>query len=260
MPKETKETESKETESKDLVPFVSLYPSLDSDSIDSFKEAMVANFDEVDMTLRQLFYTVKVPSGGSTAWTMKNPDTDEEDMVKEITGIILDIGNEKALFEAPYGTAGANPVPLCVSTDGTTGVGKPGGECATCEFNQYGPGNSAKECNDSKPIYVLVRGRVFPIVIKATPGSFKSLKDYRIGLIQKGIKLFAVETVFGLKKSQNKSKIDYSEITFKAGARITDKATIEQITKYRSGIAEFMKSNTPVNVASQEENDMAEAS
>lgn len=202
-------------------------------------EAMKENFDGQDITARELFYQVKVPSGGGTEFTTIDA-SGEEVGVKEIAGIILHIGNTRAYHEGDFGTPGSDKVPTCSSEDGETGVGQPGGACVTCAMNEFGSAKNkrAKACSEYKPVYMLVPGVARPIAIRVSSGSFGPLKDYNVDISMSGIVRYSIETVFSLKKV--KGEPDYSQVVIRKGSKISDPVVLELVNAYRKSILPFL--------------------
>jgi len=207
-------------------------------------EAMRENFEGQEITPRELFFQVKMPAGGGTSFTTIDEEGNEVE-VKEITGIILHIGNTRAYHVGKYGTPGADKVPVCSSEDAITGVGSPGGECAKCPMNEFksAENGKAKACSEYKPLYVLVPKIERPIAIRISSASFKKFKEYNTNLSMSGIKRYQVETVFSLIKVKGDS--DYAEIVLKKGNKITDPVALELISVYRKNIIPFLEPQKP---------------
>ena len=87
------------------------------------------------------FDRVKLPAGGGTAFELPSAESDETEMVKDITGVIVYNHPAYAYYHDKY-TGGNNP-PDCGSFDGVTGIGNPGGNCADCPYNKFGSGSNA---------------------------------------------------------------------------------------------------------------------
>jgi len=229
-------TANKETESKAITTFnANDYEALNPASIENFKEAMEINLEGEDISIRSIFTSISMPSGGSTMFSYET--VEGEVSTKEIVGIVVHIQPERALF---LGEFGESKYPECVSSDGKVGYGNPGGDCLTCVENQFGPNNSPKPCKESKSTYILIKGEHLPVVLRITPGSFKALKNYRIGLLQKGLNLHSVETIFSLEKVKNAQGIAFAKLVIRPGNRILDKNTIDNIKKMKEGMLPFI--------------------
>lgn len=172
-------------------------------------EALTSELGGMDIS----FDRVSIPAAGGQAFEVPGEMPGETDMVKDFSGVIL--------FHHPMFTyyrerfTGGNNAPDCGSYDGITGVGNPGGVCATCPLNQFGSGeNGGKACKNKRRIYVLREGELIPILLVLPTGSMKEFAVYIKRLLAKGKKSNSVVTKFSLKKVTNASGIAYSQAQF----------------------------------------------
>ena len=172
-------------------------------------EALTSELGGMDIS----FDRVSIPAAGGQAFEVPGELPGETDMVKDFSGVIL--------FHHPMFTyyrerfSGGNNAPDCGSYDGITGVGNPGGVCATCPLNQFGSGeNGGKACKNKRRIYVLREGELIPILLVLPTGSMKEFSVYVKRLLAKGKKSNSVVTKFSLKKVTNASGIAYSQAQF----------------------------------------------
>lgn len=172
-------------------------------------EALTSELGGMDIS----FDRVSIPAAGGQAFEVPGEMPGETDMVKDFSGVIL--------FHHPMFTyyrerfSGGNNAPDCGSYDGITGVGNPGGVCATCPLNQFGSGeNGGKACKNKRRIYVLREGELIPILLVLPTGSMKEFAVYIKRLLAKGKKSNSVVTKFSLKKVTNASGIAYSQAQF----------------------------------------------
>ena len=172
-------------------------------------EALTSELGGMDIS----FDRVSIPAAGGQAFEVPGEMPGETYMVKEFSGVIL--------FHHPMFTyyrerfSGGNNAPDCGSYDGITGVGDPGGVCATCPLNQFGSGeNGGKACKNKRRIYVLREGELIPILLVLPTGSMKEFAVYIKRLLAKGKKSNSVVTKFSLKKVTNASGIAYSQAQF----------------------------------------------
>jgi len=226
---------------------MSNYAALVPQAAEEFREAMEANIDGDETSPRQILTTIKPPGGGGTMWAVPSFDSNDFE-TKTLTGIILEIGSEKVLFEGKYGEG--QSIVSCSSNNGVFGNGSPGGECAVCPNNEYGTAltGKGKACSDYKPIYVLLKDledQAMPCIIRVSPGSFEALKNYRIKLTRAKLKMYTIETVFSLKKEKSASGSDFASIVFAPGERVLDKSTQESIKGYRDELMPFIKPVSP---------------
>ena len=76
---------------------------------------------------------IRLPGAGGTTWTIETAGGEVE--TKELVGAIIGDQITRVYWEDPFG--GGKSAPSCFSTDGVTGIGTPGGECAGCPFNAF---------------------------------------------------------------------------------------------------------------------------
>ncbi len=176
-------------------------------------------FDFADTLSQELdgleggFERIKIPSAGSTVFEVPGDDPSEPDSVKEFSAVILYHHPLYAYYKSKY--SGGNQPPDCGSFDGVIGNGDPGGQCASCPYNQFGTGeNGSKACKNRRRIYVLREGEIFPMILSLPTGSLKEFSRYIKRLLSKGKKSNAVVTRFSLKKVTNNSGITYSQAHF----------------------------------------------
>lgn len=183
-------------------------------------EALTSELGGMDIA----FDRVSIPAAGGQAFEVPGEMPGETDMVKDFSGVIL--------FHHPMFTyyrerfSGGNNAPDCGSYDGITGVGNPGGVCATCPLNQFGSGeNGGKACKNKRRIYVLREGELIPILLVLPTGSMKEFAVYIKRLLAKGKKSNSVVTKFSLKKVTNASGIAYSQAQFAVERVLTAEET-----------------------------------
>lgn len=156
------------------------------------------------------FERIKIPAGGSTVFELPGTEGDETEAVKEFSAVILYHHPIHTYYRDKY-TGGNNP-PECGSYDGITGEGAPGGNCATCPYNQFGSGESGgKACKNRRRVYVLREGEIFPLLLELPTGSLKEFSRYIKRLLSQGKKSNAVVTRFALKKATNAGGLVYSQ-------------------------------------------------
>lgn len=181
------------------------------------------------------FDRIKIPAGGTTAFEVPGEEEEDTQMVKEITGVILYNHPAYAYYLNKY-TGGNNP-PDCSSFDGITGFGNPGGDCASCPYNQFGSGEGqGKACKNRRMLYILQEGELFPVMLSLPTGSLKEFTKYVKRLLSKGSKLSQVVTKISLKKATNNSGIAFSQAVF-SKVRMLDQTEQTAI----AGVTEQMK-------------------
>lgn len=188
----------------------------DIEGLDALHEAMAEECAGMDFQ----FDRIKIPAGGSTAFEIPGEDDDDTQMVKEVTGVILYHHPAYARYVDKY-TGGSNP-PDCGSFDGVTGIGVPGGSCATCPYNQFGSGEGqSKACKNRRMLYILQEGELFPLVLSLPTGSLKEFTKYVKRQLSKGRKLNQVVTKISLKKATSNSGIAFSQAVFSMNRVLT---------------------------------------
>ena len=181
------------------------------------------------------FDRVKLPAGGGTAFELPSAESDESEMVKDITGVIVYNHPAYAYYHDKY-TGGNNP-PDCGSFDGVTGIGNPGGNCADCPYNKFGSGDGqSKLCKNKRMLYILREGELFPITLSLPTGSLKSFTNYVKSQLSRGRKLNQAVTKIALKKATNASGIVFTQAVF-AFVRML---TVEERTAV-AGVTETVK-------------------
>lgn len=168
--------------------------------------------------IRIQFERVKIPAGGVLSFEV----TDEDGNLKpvpEIIGIIVDRYPVNAFWPDKF--SGQKNPPACVALDGRLGVGQPGGDCARCQYNQWGSDEEGrgKACKNLHRVYVLPPNEVLPLLIALPPTSLANFNSYMLRLTSKAKKPYwAVLTKIKLEKATNANGITYSRATFtKAG-------------------------------------------
>lgn len=185
---------------------------------------------------------IKVPAGGATSWTVPTIEGDKNE--KSLEGIIIHVARRRAYWDSP--NPSGDP-PTCASTDCITGVGDPGGDCASCPFNQFGSAvkqggvaGRGKACKESTLLFLLRSGQNLPVVVVTPPGSLKSIKQYRLKL---PVPYFGCLTRLSLKKSKNKDGIDYAEIVPEYVGPL-DPTQVDFVRRYAQALTGVFKTAT----------------
>ena len=187
------------------------------------------------------FDRVKLPAGGGTTFEIPSAESEEGEMVKAITGVIVYHHPAYAYYRNKY--AGGNNPPDCGSFDGRTGVGNPGGSCADCPYNKFGSAEGqGKLCKNKRTLYLLREGEMFPLMLSLPAGSLKPFTQYVKSQLSKGRKLSSVVTKITLKKVVNASGIVYSQAVFNferlltAEERAALTSTVEMVKAYAANL------------------------
>lgn len=184
------------------------------------------------------FDRVKIPSGGGLAFEVPGDNPDDPDMVKEITGVIVDHHAVNAYWAVKY--AGENNPPDCSSMDGKEGVTADGTRkaCNSCPMNDWGSDEDGrgKACKNMRRIYILPEGEMFPLLLTLPPTSLKNFSNYLAKrIIAKGRRSHTVLTRVSLKKAVSGGGITYSQAVF-ALAGVLNNEDALNITEYAQGI------------------------
>ena len=136
---------------------------------------------------------------------------------KTLEGIIL--YNHSAYTLWPEGSEyDEDTKPLCSSVDGKTGIGVPGGACATCPMNAYGSakdGGRGKACKNMRHLYLLRSGEYMPLLVSLPPTSIRPFKEFlNRAFVYRQRATYGSLVQIGLKKDSNGSN-DYSVATFR---------------------------------------------
>lgn len=168
--------------------------------------------------------TITIPGGGAPGkfarTSLENPDGD---MVSEIVGVILAMQAGRQMWRQSYDESGGGTDPDCVSFDMDHGVGDPGGDCSTCELNQFGSDGPGKKCKETKNLFILERGKVLPTVLRVSPGSLGAVRQYRLALTGRMMRPDQVETRISLRSATRKNaKMTYWKLHFASNGTLNE--------------------------------------
>lgn len=149
---------------------------------------------------------VNVPVGGGLSWQMPNGES-----VKALEGVIVVRTIPRAYYATSIEDSGGGSPPDCASEDGVTGVGSPGGECATCPFAVYGSGKGdAQACHQRTRLFLMDGTTLLPLMIDLGPSAFRTVRRYVFAVMNAGTPLWHVRTSIGLVEAKSGSGIKYS--------------------------------------------------
>lgn len=199
------------------------------------RDAVAANLGDSGMSATD-FERIKIPAGGGTAWTLQT--LDGEEMVKELTGIIVAWRDTRAYWSVPLEQSDGNMPPDCYSLDARTGTGKPGGDCHKCPFAQFGsdPKGEGQACKLVRQLFFVREENLLPEIVSLPASSVKPARQYFMWLASKAVPCYSLITKIGLEKTKNAQGIVYSRATFTSGGRLSP----EHLTNYHP-IAPFIK-------------------
>ena len=164
--------------------------------------------------LRPSFEKIKIPAGGGLAYEVPGDDPASPDSAKEFSAVILYHHPINSYYKEKF--PGGNNPPDCSSLDGKLGVVSETGECRdckTCSYAKFGSGeNGGMACKQKRRMYLLREGEMLPIIMTLPTGSLAEFTKYVTRLVTKGMKANHVVTKFTLKRAQNSTGINYSQV------------------------------------------------
>jgi hypothetical protein len=131
--------------------------------------------------------------------------------------------------------------PTCTSPDGKVGYGEPGGQCAACQFAQFGTGkNASQACSQRVALLIMMPDSGLPYMLGVPPSSIQNLRrHYLIPLSGKGRKYWQVATTIALEKDKNGQGIEYSKCVFKSAGPL-DETTAALMTSHREAVLQVL--------------------
>ena len=171
-------------------------------------------FSEEMDGLTPSFDSIKIPAGGGISYEVPGDDPSSPDSVKEFKAVILYHHPIHSYYKEKF--TGGNVPPDCSSMDGKIGVMGATGECrscGSCPLAKFGSGeNGGRACKQKRRVFLLREGELLPVILTIPTGSIKEFTKYVTRLLQKGKKTSNVVTKFTLKKAQNSTGINYSQV------------------------------------------------
>ena len=186
---------------------------------------------------------IKVPTGGGQFWqfvTAMGPQS-----TPSLEGVIAHVHRSKSRWEVSYDDATETTPPDCSSFDCITGIGSPGGDCATCPFNQYESDakGSGKACKDLADVFIITRTGIMPTVVQVPRTSLKSLKKYGIAIMDAGLSIHDVLTKLTL-HTEKKAGKDTAIIDFTSSGPIPDEMKAF-VRAYKNDIVALLEKSRP---------------
>lgn len=164
--------------------------------------------------LRPSFERIKIPAGGGLAYEVPGDDPNSPDSAKDFSAVILYHHPINSYYKEKF-TGGNNP-PDCSSLDGKLGIVAETGECKeckTCPYAKFGSGeNGGMACKQKRRMYLLREGEMLPMIMTLPTGSLAEFTKYVTRLVTRGMKANHVVTKFTLKRAQNSTGINYSQV------------------------------------------------
>lgn len=153
-----------------------------------------------------------IPTGGILHFTLQTPSGDEPHRV--IGGIIIHAQYRRAHWRERFDQRSTSQGPDCASSDGITGVGDPGGVCASCPYSSF-TNDEAPACRAFIDLFFLLPGELFPTVLPVARGSIKAVRKYLFALTKRGLCYYHVVTELSLERATNRHGIVFSRLVLK---------------------------------------------
>ncbi len=200
---------------------VSRYDGMSQEDLEELQDQM----EDLDQDTGIACRSIKIPSGGGTAYEVQGED-DDTDPMKTITGVVVFTHRLSGYWPNAYGSSN-NPedkLPTCASMDGKTGIVQKGGNtgevitCETCPWNQYGTardqqGNQArgKACKNMRRLYILMDGDPNLYLLTVPPTSIRDVNNQLAKIAPYADKVITLS----LEKATNAGGTPYSKVVIK---------------------------------------------
>ena len=199
--------------------------------------------EDADGLQMMSFQRVKIPAGGALQFEIPTEDPDNPDYARTLEGVIL--YNHSAYTLWPEGSEyDEDTKPLCSSVDGKTGIGEPGGACATCPMNAYGSardGGRGKACKNMRDIYLLRSGEYLPLQLSLPPTSLRPFNDFMtLAFVARRRPSYSAIVEIGLKRAES-GGYTYSVATFRK-VRDLEGEGLAAVKSYAANFKEQVKS------------------
>lgn len=158
---------------------------------------------------------IRIPAGGWTSWEL--PDGSS---TKQLRAVIAARRLRRVYWSTPMGSDDGAPSPDCYSSDGVTGIGEPGGECAACPYAAFGsaPSGRGQACRQITDLVIVLDGAATPLILVLPPSAMMAVRRYLTGIVALGRHYRRVVTVITLERVTNPAGIVYSRPVFTAAA------------------------------------------
>jgi hypothetical protein len=212
---------------------------------EEIRETLAADLGEATMTSTD-FERIKIPAGGGPAWVV--PDVTGEQMLKELSGIILMFRDVRTFWKVPLEQSGGNMPPDCYSMDAKSGIGSPGGSCQSCKFAQFGTDakGEGQACKLYRQLLLLREENLLPEIVSLPASSIKAARLYLKRLAQKGLPCYRLITKIGLEKAQNGQWV-YSRATFTA-SELLPPHLVKRAREYAKLLKSYLEAAPPLSI------------
>jgi hypothetical protein len=172
---------------------------------------------------------LRIPAGGGTTWELPTGEA-----VKALDVIIV----HRQLTRAYWPTAfdGGSEPPACASDDAVTGIGDPGGSCATCPYAQFGSSGRGQACRLITRLFITRAPGQFPMLLALPPSAAAIARQYIVNtLIATGLPYWGLRTTIALRRIQSAGGVTYSVPEFSAGQAL-DPDELAEVEAMRSAL------------------------
>ena len=198
---------------------------------------------------------VKFSGGGSTQFEIVGKGDTPMGEVDEIVGLVAYHTPTRVRWNGSMDDPDrVRGLPLCASSDGVTGEGKPGGPCHSCEFQRWTDEGKMPECDSRRAIFLLQPGEWLPLSISLPRKSQQAFEAFLARLSAKCISIYGMLVRFSLKKEKNALDQVYSLLEVESVGQLTP-SDLALSRDYRKTMEESLKA-----VATEQPNDPSTAS
>jgi len=196
------------------------YDGMSEEDIAELKEAM----EDLDPEKSIICKSIKIPNGSSNAFSIESEeDPEDSDPQKTFEAVIVFTHKANAYWETAFGGGdGESSAPTCSAIDAKQGVVFETGElrsCDGCQFNEFGPDGTGKQCKNMRRLYLRLSGRPSLYLLTLPPTSMKDV-NRQLATIMTTMKIPYSRLVmkFSLKKAESRQGIAYNKVVVeKAG-------------------------------------------
>lgn len=189
---------------------------------------------------------VKWPAAGALMFELPGEDPNDPDLRKVLRGVIVDNHPVNAFWSEKY--SGQKNPPDCSALDGQNGIGKPGGKCNSCPYNEFGTGTNdkgettrGKACKNIYRVFLLEEGSFIPFMIAIPPTSRQIFSDWKMKrVLGKGHYWEDSVVEISLTKNKNAGGIEYSQGVFKIAGKLPLELAAK-IREYAKGVRVFTR-------------------
>jgi len=166
---------------------------------------------------------LRVPAGGGITWTLETPSGPQA--ISDLVGVIVGYQDCRAYWPDPFN--GSRTPAQCVSFDGVTGNGQPGGTCARCPLAQWGSSVSGigQACKATRRVLLVRPAEVLPVVVTLPPTSIADCRQYLRRLTSIIKPYWSVVSRATLRPEKSSTGITYSRVHWDMVGELDERAT-----------------------------------